>query len=480
MSSGATRPVVGMSLLQAMDDPNLFASWFRDPETWAAWRAFLASLFALPMSDEEVLLFRQCTGRTSSPTLPFREAWLVCGRRSGKSFALALIAVYLATFQDLRRFLAPGERATILIIATDRRQARTIFRYIRALLFEVPMLARMVERETADEFDLVNRVTVEVGTSSYRAVRGRTLAAALGDEIAFWPSEDSASPDYEVLDALRPALATIPGAMLLCASSPYARRGALYDAFKRYHGQDETSVLVWQAPTRIMNPTVPQAVVDAAMERDPASARAEFMAVFREGLELLFRREVVDAAVVPSRHELPPISGTRYVAFVDPSGGSADAMTLAVAHAEKDTIVLDAVRERRPPFSPEVVTAEFATTLKAYGLKTVTGDRYGGEWPRERFRVHGIEYVLAEKPRSDLYRDALPLLNSGKVELLDLPRLAAQLCGLERRTARGGRDSIDHAPGQHDDLANAVAGCLASLQGANDRRIGIGTVLGLY
>jgi hypothetical protein len=30
--------------------------------------------------------------------------------------------------------------------------------------------------------------------------------------------------------------------------------------------------------------------------------------------------------------------------------------------------------------------------------------------------------------------------------------------GLERRTARGGRDTIDHAPGGHDDLANVVAG----------------------
>ena len=37
-------------------------------------------------------------------------------------------------------------------------------------------------------------------------------------------------------------------------------------------------------------------------------------------------------------------------------------------------------------------------------------------------------------------------------------RLVNQLCGLERRTARSGKDSIDHAPGGHDDLANSVAG----------------------
>ena len=37
-------------------------------------------------------------------------------------------------------------------------------------------------------------------------------------------------------------------------------------------------------------------------------------------------------------------------------------------------------------------------------------------------------------------------------------RLVNQLCGLERRTARSGKDSIDHGPGGHDDLANSVAG----------------------
>jgi hypothetical protein len=38
--------------------------------------------------------------------------------------------------------------------------------------------------------------------------------------------------------------------------------------------------------------------------------------------------------------------------------------------------------------------------------------------------------------------------------------LIAQLLGLERRTARSGKDSIDHAPGGHDDVANAAASAL--------------------
>jgi len=298
------------------------------------------------------------------------------------------------------------------------------------------------------------------GASSFRTVRGYTVVAALLDEAAFFRSEDSANPDVEILDALRPAMATLPGAVLLVASSPYARRGIVWDAHKRYFGKD-SSILVWQADTRTMNPSVPQSFIDEQYERDPASAAAEYGALFRTDCEALLTLEIVEAVTISGRYELPRMSATSYLAFVDPSGGSADSMTLAIAHRDKDgRAVLDAVRERKPPFSPEAVVEEFSLLLKDYGVHRVSGDRYGGEWPRERFRIHGIGYVPAEKTKSDFYRDCLPLFNSGKIELLDLPRLATQFVGLERRTARSGKDSIDHAPGAHDDLANACAGAL--------------------
>jgi hypothetical protein len=125
------------------------------------------------------------------------------------------------------------------------------------------------------------------------------------------------------------------------------------------------------------------------------------------------------------------------------------------------------VREVRPPFSPDAVTAEFCSDLRRYGLREVMGDRYGGEWPRERFRAHGVEYRLADKVKSDLYLALLPLLNSRRVELLDNPRLLAQLAGLERRTTRAGRDSVDHGTSGRDDVANAAAGALVAAEGGD-------------
>ena len=143
----------------------------------------------------------------------------------------------------------------------------------------------------------------------------------------------------------------------------------------------------------------------------------------------------------------PPAGGIDYVAFCNPSGGSQDAMALAVAHHHDGRAVLDAVREIRPPFSPEAVVAEFAVLLRQYGIGTVLGDRYAGEWPRERFRQHGIEYSMARRSKAERYAAVLPVINSGRVELLDEPRLVAQLCALSARTAWGGRDAIDHGPG---------------------------------
>jgi Terminase large subunit, T4likevirus-type, N-terminal len=460
---------VGLNILSAMDDPNVFGQHFhRNPKSWLAWRSFLCALFGLSMSPDQLAIYRRCTNRTEPPTDATNEAWLVIGRRGGKSFVLALIAVFLASFRDYRDYLGPGERGTIVIIAQDRKSARTILRYVLGLLRAVHMLARTIQHEGKESVDLTNRLTIEIHTANFRTVRGYTIVAALCDELAFWRTEDdSANPDVQILQALRPAMATIPNAMLLCASSPYAQAGALFDAYKKYHGT-EHQVLCWQADTRTMNPTVPQSYIDAETEKDPAAAQAEYGAQFRLDIESFISREAVEACVAPV-HELAPASGINYFAGIDPSGGSSDSMTLAISHKDKNNrVILDCIRERRPPFSPVSVVTEFAGVLETYGIRKVIGDHWGGEFVREPFRLQGIQYELAEQPKSDYYRDLLPLINSGNLQLINHPRLISQLCNLERRTARSGKDSIDHVKGGHDDIANAAA--LAIVSASNKRR----------
>jgi hypothetical protein len=472
-----TRPAP-MSIIAACQSPAFFAPWFKRPATWAAWFSFLKALFGLPMTPADVAIFQNCTGRIAPPKGGVTEAWLPVGRRGGKSLILALIAVYLATFRDWRPYLTPGERGVICIIAADRRQASIILGYIKRMLTRVPALASLVQRDARDALHLTNDISIEVQTASFRTSRGFTIIAALLDEVAFWRSEEtSANPDHEILAALRPAMATIPGAMLLAASSPYARRGVLYEAFKKHYAEDKAPALVWRADTLTMNPTIRQSVIAAAYERDPQSAASEYgqhgIVDFRSDIQGYITPEVLDSIVVPGRHELPPLPGMHYIAFTDAAGGSGqDSFTLAVGHRdEAGRAILDLLRERRPPFSPQAVVEEFAEILLGYNCRRVTGDRFAGQFPAETFRAFGVDFALSEKPKSDLYRDFLPLANSGKVELLDHQRMTAQLSGLERRTARGGKDSIDHPPGQHDDIANVVAGVVVAIAGKTGAEI---------
>ncbi|MCF6225770.1 MAG: hypothetical protein L3J22_05625 [Xanthomonadales bacterium] len=448
---------MSVTIRDMMTNHDLFGNQFSG-DSWAAWLALLSGLYGLPLNSKEKLTFESITGRSGSPQQACEELWLVIGRRGGKSQMAALLAVMEACFNNHQSKLSPGEVATVMVLAADRKQARTVMRYIAGLMESNPMLQRLIIKQNRESIELSNRCCIEVGTASFRSVRGYTIACVIADELAFWRSDESANPDLEILNALRPALTTLNG-KLIALSSPYRKKGALWQTYQRYYGKPG-NILVAQAPSRIMNPTLSQRAIDEALERDQAVASAEYLAQFRSDLETFIQQEVIERAVRPQPLELAYDHSHKYYAFTDPTGGGADEFTLAIGHIEDKLTVVDLLRARRG--TPADIVAEYAETLKAYGLQVVTGDKYAGSWPGDEFKRHGIEYKPSEKPKSGLYLDLLPALNSGRVQIPPDDRLINQLSKLERRTARGGRDSIDHAPGGHDDRANAIAGLVST------------------
>lgn len=444
-----------VTLRKALSDKKLLGSVLAGA-SWSAWRVLMIAAMGEALTDDERVTFTQLTGRAQEPLERVEELEAVVGRRGGKSRAMATLATYIAGLCE--HPLAPGERGVLLCIAPDQRQASITLDYATAAFEGSPILSQLIANRNADALELKNGISIEVRSASFRRLRGPTYIAVIADEAAFWFSDEfSANADTEILGACRPGLATTRGPLII-ASSPYARRGVLWETHRKHYGPDgDPLILVAQGTSREFNPSLPQSVVDRALERDRAAASAEYLAQFRTDIESFVPFEIVQACI-GDHHEMAPISAHRYHAFVDPSGGSADSFTLAISHRDGERVVIDATREVKPPFSPEAVIDDFAILLKTYRVFRVIGDRYAGEFPRELFRKRNITYVCAEKPKSDLYRDLLPLLNSGRIVLPKSDRLANQLCGLERRTARSGKDSIDHGPGSHDDLANAVAG----------------------
>lgn len=446
-----------INIIQAMHDKRFFKPLFRDIKTWHSWEVYLQALFGMPVDMvEDGLLFKKATGLECQPKERSKESYVICGRRSGKSYISAVIACYLGTFKDWSKDLAVGERGYIFIIANDKAQAKIIKTYISDILKSSASFRKLIAKETAWEVELKNNVCIAIKTASFRTLRGYTLLAVILEEIAFWRSDESANPDREILAAVRPALATIPDSLLIGISTPYSKRGVLFEQFKKHYGKPG-GPLIWKAATEKMNPTINKKIIERAFEDDPQAAHSEWSAEWRKDIEALIPLELVEAATIPGRYELPKIEGVSYFAFTDPSGGRQDSFTLAISHKEEDRVILDLIREAKPPFSPENVVMEYSGILKTYGISEVESDRYAGEWVVESFRKNGIAVSPSKRSKSEIYLEFLPLISGGRVELLDQKAITVQLTLLERKTRSGGRDSIDNFYG-HDDVANAVAG----------------------
>lgn len=440
---------------------------------WLPWRAFWKAVYALPMLPDELAAFQKHTKRDAPPPAAVAEAWMCIGRGGGKTRNSALHAVFRAITFDARS-VDPGEDVVIPLLASDRRQSRSALKYIRGFN-TLPVVAPYVHRGTLKETcEYRTGADIEVVTASRSAPRGYTCPTCCCDEIAWWENEDDhANPDHEVLTAVRGSLGRVTGSLLLALSNPAAPKGELYEAVEQYFGRDDPGVLVWNADTLSMNPTYDRRTIERAFKKDPVVASSEFgtdgFVTFRQARQALFDEEPVSAAIVTDRRELPPIPGTKYVAFVDAAEGSrsGDSMTLGIAHKEGGRAVLDVIREVTPPFAPgHVIVEQFAPLLKQYGCtEEVTGDRHATGFVAEYFAACAIKFVASVHSKSDLYAELLPLVNTGMVELLDHPTLKNQLLALQRRSIRGGRDSIDHPRGGHDDVANVAAGALVSVTG---------------
>ena len=453
----------------------------QNKSTFSTWIVPLKALFDLRLTKGELPLWRQCTNRENPPKGPFRELWCVVGRRGGKSFMASVIAVYLALFHDFSKYLVPGERGVIQIVAADRNQARVIFRYISAILRSDPILEQHISNETQEVIELNTGIDIQIQTCSFRTIRGRTVVCGIFDEVAFWRVE-GANPDKEILAAIRPSMATIPESKLIVVSSPYARSGILYEHLRDHHGKEHGEILVWQAPTRVMNPTISQDFIDREMQKDPSAARAEWQAQFREDIEDFLAVEVIESLVIAGRRDLPPNSDHYYYGFCDPSGGRHDAFTLAIGHYDEGSnkYVIDLLRAWQAPFNPEEVAKEAAEILKRYNLHEVVGDRYSGAWVEQAFDKGGIDYESCAVPKSDLYLSFEAFANMGKVELPDNKKLVSELRLLERRRGKAGKDSVDHPPRGRDDRANAVAGLCYVLAKEEDEGGEIGRVIEIY
>lgn len=453
-----------MNIIEACKDEKLFLDYLdNDLSTWQPWLAALRVVYGLhppKWRPRGRKLIEQCTGRDVDqlPTVGFDVALFLTGRRSGKSRIAAVIAAYEAILAGREKKLKKGETGVVAVVSPTTKQSRIVKKYIRAI-FDTPLLKQEVLRDTQNGFELKNGIQVEILAGDWRTIRGYTIIAAIIDELCFFgvDAEAKVKSDTELIRAIEPGLKTI-GGKLIGISSPYAKKGWCYQQYKRSFGNNDGRVLVWNCPSRTMNATLPQKVVDDAMAEDLASAKSEYLGEFRDDVGQYLPRDVIERLVVDGRTRIEPEPKTTYYAFADLSGGRGDDAALAIGHREGRVVVLDALYRYAAPFNPYDVISQMMQQLKRYSVRRVVGDNYAAEFCVSGFKAYGMPYEKSPLPKSGLYLELLPRLCSSEIELLDDERLVTQLASLERRTRSGGKDMVDHPAGGMDDMANAVAG----------------------
>jgi hypothetical protein len=466
-----------VNIIQAIQDRNLFRPFLQDKnggiDMWHNWLVALMYLYRLPIKKPKNLeLIKKITGR--NPLLQNKEfttALFLVGRRSGKSKIASVVAAFEAALSGRERLLSRGEIGMVSVISPTRLQSQVIKKYIRAA-FETDLLKAEIVQEDSYGFELSNGVRIQTLVGDFRSVRGFTQLAVVIDECCFMglTEESKVKNDSELIQAIRPALSTT-GGKLLAISTKYAKKGWAYRTWKTNYGNDNGRILVVDAESKLMNPTLRQEIIDEALAEDVVAGRTEFLNEWRDDICDFLPIEVIEQVVIKGRIELLPNSNERYFAFCDVSGGRVDSSALAIGHRKGRKTVVDFVKEYKPPHNPYEVVSSMCGECRRFSIRQIVGDNYSAEFVKQAFEGNGIRYKKCEFPKSQIYVELIPKICSGEIELLDNEKIIGQLAGLERRTRSGGRDVVDHGFGRHDDVANACAG-LASITSAKRLVVG--------
>jgi hypothetical protein len=471
--------VPAITLSQALKDPALFGNVFASPSFWP-WRCVAKLIDGLPLTEpREVELFEQCTGRSygkHNARRAVRRFIILAGRRAGKDRFLSAVGCWRAALcTNWRKHISAGEQAVVILLGADKKQASILRRYCQGLL-ATPLLAREVVRTTGEVTEFRNGSSLEIATNDARLVRGRSAIAVLGSECAHWKTDEhAASSDEEVVGAALPSMAMCPDdGLLLLGSSVYRKRGYMFRKWRELHGNDEAEDVCWFAPSNVMNPKLPQHVIEKALAEDSAKARAEYLNTWREDLSDFIPIDVIENATDFGVYQRPPLPGVRYFAHADAAGGTGtDSFALVIAHREGDKVIIDVVLERKPRFVPAEVVAEFAKVLRTYQITEVTGDSYAIGFHSREWLSNSVAFVSSRGTTSENYLTLLPLLLAGRVRLLDNARGRSQLGALERQVGAADRESVRHPQhaNAHDDIAAAIAGVVAAARPGMQREV---------
>jgi hypothetical protein len=431
-------------------------------------RAWIKACQGDPLDRGEASAWRRGTGRVGVKwwTRTYKprwhgERWLIGGRRSLKS----TMGASSVLFECLRRAPSP-EALSGLIISPGLRQSNRIgLEMVRQFLTTIPELDGQLISETTDSLTLANGVVIRTLPGDPRLVQGFNAAIVWLDEAAGFKDETAVSNFEDVLDAVRPATATVADSVILITTLPGVKSGSIHDAWQ---SRLERDALVWKTSSVEFNPSLAESEEYKRALKRPEHWKLFYSGEFCDARSALIPANFIESAVPKGRTEVPPeeVSGCWAGLGCDFAQSSDDCAAAIVARAEvdgKDKLVLVWARrwsvkssELHPIYT---YLEEILEACQRYGCVAGCGDQQSLAAAKQFFSERGgIAYErlvtngLASEPVFDFLREQL---RGGRLLLLDLPELVQQMKALEVRRDVGSYEVA--AVRGKDDFAVAVA-----------------------
>jgi len=440
----------------------------------------LRSLYGLTLTAAQLDLHHQLTSPETVYVLGKgkSEGCWACGARGGKSFLTSIVALFesIVRADHWRQYLQPRETGYALIVATRLQQAEAVIQRNCSRLLEDSLVSYMLKSTWQAELELINGLRIASLPCNSTAGRGLPIFFLAFDELAHFRVE-GVKADETVYSALRPRQAQFPGAKCLKISTPAAKQGLFWTEFSE--GFAVPDRLTIQAPTRLLNPTIPQKFIDKEYARDPDNAAREFGAEFAETLAGFFGgciEKLADCFQLAG--DQPPNKSFRYFGGIDQSGLTGrDRFAFAVGHNVlsdgKPRTVIDVARSWDTT-DDEQILGEIKALAGDYGVLRVSIDRYAGGWVEKALQKIGL-VVEIRPPLPVVYSNLKSLILSGHLLLPDRRDLRDGLARTQAYYSKANNLTIGHERDQygHGDLADAVATCVFLCAGAQSRQAGL-------
>jgi hypothetical protein len=406
------------------------------------------------LTREEVAAYRELTGKPpwkvgSKP--PHFIAQTLC-RGGGKTLLLATIAVYEATTNSYEA--QPGETVAVVALAPRLKQSRDLMRYAKAH-FERPTLAPLLKRSVSEEIELVNGrlLRCQAVDKSGGAARGPTYICALFDESAFL-NHDGLIIDEQQWQAVLAGARGVADFRGVLSSTPNGKSGFFWETFDSYFSKQDSPWEVFQGPVDFVRPDMDRGLLQEFMRSDPEAYKREFECDFSAGTgaSTFFNAGQVEAAIMQGITNIEPSGPTAsYACAVDPSGGKNDTFTVTVLERLDDGTIRQCLARgwdpKETPLTVHEIAKEIRDLVAPFGVRTVSGDVFGGSWVSEAFAAVGLTYEVRGFNAQLKLQRAAALRESfavGRLHLLDVPKQTRELCLYEQRTLPSGAVTCGH------------------------------------